>query len=204
MLPQSATQNSISVPPVQALELPRQEPSNGQVFKRIAAPNFSLRDDRNVLHQLSARRGQFTVIYFYPADNTPGCVAEACAFRALYEFFKETEVEVWGISPQGPQSKAGFREKYQLPFTLLADVDRTVAGFYGADPAVEDPLELDQSPSLWRAVSKWFRLTRRISFLVAPDGMIVRYWPKVNPKEHASLVWAALQEEQRRWLLVNH
>jgi peroxiredoxin Q/BCP len=200
---QPATQNSMTLP-AQALKLPRQEPSNGQVFKRVAAPNFSLRDDRNVLHQLSARRGQFTVIYFYPADNTPGCVAEACAFRALNDSFDEAGVEVWGISPQGPQSKAGFREKYQLPFILLSDIDHAVAGLYGANPAIEDPLGLEQTSSLWRTVSKWLHMTRRISFLVAPDGMIVRYWPRVNPKEHASLVWAALQEEQRSWLLINH
>jgi peroxiredoxin Q/BCP len=203
MLPQPTVQNPISLP-AQTLRLPRQEPSNGQVFKRIAAPNFSLPDDQNGLHQLSARQGQFTVIYFYPADNTPGCAAEACAFRTLYELFEQTGVEVWGISPQGPQSKAGFREKYQLPFILLADVDRTVAGLYGADPAIENPLGLDQTNPLRRTVSKWFHLTRRVSFLVAPDGMIVRYWPKVNPKEHAGLVWAALQEEQRSLLLINY
>ena len=96
------------------------------------APDFELRDDIGKPHRLSDRRGHFTVVYFYPADDTTGCTKEACSFRDAHASFGDEDTEVWGLSPQGPASKAAFRAKYGLPFTLLADEDHAVADAYGA------------------------------------------------------------------------
>src|SRR6202142_4118985 len=96
------------------------------------APEFELRDDEGKLHRLSDRRGKYTVVYFNPADDTPGCTKEACSFRDAHASFGDEQTEVWGVSPQGAASKAAFRAKYGLPFTLLADEDHAVADAFGA------------------------------------------------------------------------
>jgi peroxiredoxin Q/BCP len=143
------------------------------------APDFELRDDSGETHRLSERRGHFTVVYFYPADDTPGCTKEACAFRDNDAAFKNADTAVWGLSPQGPASKAAFRAKYGLPFTLLADEDHAVADAYGA----------------WGEKTnygKTYSGILRASFLVGKDGRVVRVWPKVNPDGHATEVLAAL------------
>jgi peroxiredoxin Q/BCP len=145
------------------------------------APDFELRDDLGKAHRLSERRGHFTVVYFYPADDTPGCTKEACAFRDNNAAFKAADTEVWGLSPQGPASKAAFRAKYGLPFTLLADEDHAVADAYGAWGE-----KTNYGKTYWGIL--------RASFLVGADGRIVRVWPKVNPEGHATEVLAALDE----------
>jgi thioredoxin-dependent peroxiredoxin len=145
------------------------------------APDFELRDDLGEAHRLSERRGHFTVVYFYPADDTPGCTKEACSFRDNNAAFKAADTEVWGLSPQGPASKAAFRAKYGLPFTLLADEDHAVAGAYGAWGE-----KTNYGKTYWGIL--------RASFLVGADGRVVRIWPKVNPDGHATEVLAALDE----------
>jgi peroxiredoxin Q/BCP len=145
------------------------------------APDFELRDDSGEAHRLSERRGHFTVVYFYPADDTPGCTKEACAFRDNDAAFKNADTAVWGLSPQGPASKAAFRAKYGLPFTLLADEDHAVADAYGAWGE-----KTNYGKTYWGIV--------RASFLVGADGRVVRVWPKVNPDGHATEVLAALDE----------
>jgi thioredoxin-dependent peroxiredoxin len=145
------------------------------------APDFELLDDTKTAHRLSARRGHFTVVYFYPADDTPGCTKEACSFRDNNAAFAAADTEVWGLSPQGPESKAAFRAKYGLPFTLLADEDHAVAETYGA----------------WGEKTnygKTYMGIMRSSFLVGPDGRIAHVWPKVTPEDHAVEVLAALRE----------
>jgi peroxiredoxin Q/BCP len=145
------------------------------------APDFELRDDEGRSHRLSDRRGHFTVVYFYPADDTPGCTKEACSFRDAHTSFGAEDAEVWGLSPQGAASKAAFRAKYGLPFTLLADEDHAVADSYGA----------------WaekRNYGKTYWGILRTSFLVGPDGRVARVWPNVKPEEHATEVLAALRE----------
>ncbi|MGA3057847.1 MAG: thioredoxin-dependent thiol peroxidase [Candidatus Limnocylindrales bacterium] len=145
------------------------------------APDFELHDDEGRPHRLSDRRGHFTVIYFYPADDTPGCTNEACSFRDAHTSFGAEDTEVWGLSPQGAASKAAFRAKYGLPFTLLADEDHAVAESYGA----------------WgekRNYGKTYWGILRTSFLVGPDGRIAHVWPKVKPEDHATEVLAALRE----------
>ena len=144
------------------------------------APDFELRDDTGRPRRLSDRRGHYTVVYFYPTDDTPGCTKEACSFRDNDAAFKEAGTEVWGLSPQGPASKAAFRAKYGLPFTLLPDEDHAVADAYGAWGE-----KVNYGKTYWGIL--------RSSFLVGPDGRVVHVWPKVNAEGHAVEVLAALR-----------
>ncbi|HJW22989.1 MAG TPA: peroxiredoxin, partial [Candidatus Limnocylindrales bacterium] len=97
-----------------------------------AAPDLSLPDESGTIHHLADQRGRWTVLYFYPQDDTPGCTTEACQFRDLDEHYADTGAVVWGVSPDGASSHRRFREKFDLPFTLLSDVDHEVATRYGA------------------------------------------------------------------------
>jgi len=147
------------------------------------APDFELRDDSGTVRRLADRRGHFTVVYFYPGDDTPGCTKEACSFRDNHAEFEAADTEVWGMSPQGAASKQAFRAKYGLPFTLLPDEDHAVADKYGA----------------WGEKTKYGRSYMgilRSSFLVGPDGRIVRAWPNVTAEGHGDQVLAALREVQ--------
>ncbi len=85
------------------------------------APDIALPDETGTIHRLSDQRGRWTILYFYPEDDTPGCTTEACEFRDRNDTIRERGADVWGVSPQGVASKRAFREKFQLPFTLLAD-----------------------------------------------------------------------------------
>jgi peroxiredoxin Q/BCP len=148
-----------------------------------AAPEVALPDETGTMHRLSERRGRWTVLYFYPKDDTPGCTVEACEFRDSNETIRERGADVWGVSPQGAKSKRAFREKFGLPFTLLADEDHAVAEAYGS----------------WVLKEKYGRTywgTARTTFLVDPDGRIARTWPKVKPEGHAAEVLGALDELQ--------
>ena len=95
------------------------------------APEVALPDETGTIHRLSDQRGRWTILYFYPKDDTPGCTVEACEFRDRNETIHERGADVWGVSPQGAASKRAFREKFELPFTLLADEDHAVADAYG-------------------------------------------------------------------------
>jgi peroxiredoxin Q/BCP len=145
------------------------------------APDFALLDEHGTLHRLSDRRGAWTVVYFYPADDTPGCTTEACGFRDVHAEIGGLDAEVWGISPDGSGSHAAFRAKHDLPFTLLSDQDHAVAERYGA----------------WGEKHNYGRTyfgIIRSSWLVGPDGKVVVAWPKVKADGHAAEVLAALRE----------
>ena len=146
-----------------------------------AAPEVALPDETGAIHRLADQRGRWTVLYFYPTDDTPGCTVEACEFRDSHETIKERGADVWGISPQGAASKRAFREKFGLPFNLLADEGHHVADTYGT--WVEK-----------RNYGKTYWGTSRTTFLIAPDGRIARVWPKVKAEGHAAEVVAALDE----------
>ena len=147
------------------------------------APEVALTDDSGTLHRLSDQHGRWTILYFYPRDDTPGCTVEACAFRDANDTIVERGADVWGVSPQGAASKRAFREKFGLPFTLLADEDHQVADAYGAWVEKQN-------------YGKTYWGTARTTFLVDPDGRIARVWPKVRPEGHADEVLAALDEAQ--------
>ena len=148
-----------------------------------AAPDIALPDETGAIHRLADQRGRWTIVYFYPADDTPGCTVEACEFRDANETIHERGADVWGISPQGAKSKRAFREKFELPFLLLADTEHAVADAYGA--WVEK-----------KNYGKTYMGTARTTFLVDPDGRIARTWPKVKPEGHAAEVLAALDAAQ--------
>jgi len=145
------------------------------------APDFALFDDTGSERHLADRRGQWTVLYFYPKDDTPGCTTESCEFRDAYREFGIRNAEIWGVSVLGRGSKARFKAKFGLPFTLLADEDHAVAERYGT--WVEK-----------MNYGKPYMGIQRATFLIAPDGKIARVWPKVKPEGHAQQVLDALDE----------
>lgn len=145
------------------------------------APEIALQDETGMVHRLSERRGDWTIVYFYPRDDSPGCTVESCQFRDLDGDIKAAGAAVWGISPDGAASHARFRQKFDLPFTLLSDEDHAVAEAYGA----------------WQLKSisgKEYMGIQRSSLLVDPDGTVVRTWPKASADGHAAEVLAALEE----------
>ena len=144
------------------------------------APEIALPDEFGTIHRLSGQRGRWTIVYFYPEDDTPGCTTEACEFRDRNETIHERGADVWGVSPQGAASKRRFREKFQLPFLLLADERHEVAEAYSSWVEREK-----DGRRTWR--------TARTTFLVAPDGRIARVWPAVKAAGHAAEVLAALE-----------
>jgi peroxiredoxin Q/BCP len=143
------------------------------------APPIALPDESGSLHDLADRRGEWTVVYFYPEDDTSGCTTEACEFRDSFASLRADGAEVWGISPDDARSHAKFRAKYELPFTLLSDDGAAVTDAYGA----------------WLERTKdgvTSMRTRRSTFLVGPDGRIAHVWPLVKPEGHAADVRAVL------------
>jgi peroxiredoxin Q/BCP len=148
-----------------------------------AAPDIVLSDDSGTIHSLSGQRGRWTIVYFYPKDDTPGCTIEACEFRDRIDTFEDRGADVWGISPQGTRSKQSFREKFGLPFTLLIDEDHAVAEAYGSWVEKQN-------------YGKTYWGTARTTFLVGPDGRIARAWHKVKAEGHAADVLEALDAAQ--------
>jgi peroxiredoxin Q/BCP len=147
------------------------------------APDLALPDADGVTHRLADRARRWTVVYFYPADDTPGCTTEACQFRDLTAGFVDRDAVVWGISPDGATSHTRFRDKYGLSGVLLSDEDHAVAERYGA----------------WGVKRSYGRESVgiiRSTFLIGPDLRVRRSWPRVKADGHAAAVLDALAEEQ--------
>jgi peroxiredoxin Q/BCP len=143
------------------------------------APDFSLTSDAGERVSLSDFRGRPVVLYFYPKDDTPGCTAQACGIRDTYAEFETASVVVLGVSPDSEAKHVKFRDKYGLPFTLLADPEHEVAERYG----------------VWgekRYAGKTYMGISRTTFLVAPDGTVAKVMHDVKPATHAGEVLAAL------------
>jgi thioredoxin-dependent peroxiredoxin len=147
------------------------------------APEVSLPDETGTIHRLSDQGGRWTILYFYPTDDTPGCTTEACEFRDANQTIHERGADVWGVSPQGAKSKKAFREKFDLPFVLLSDEGHEVAEAYGT--WVEK-----------KNYGKTYMGIARTTFLVDPEGRVVRTWLKVKPEGHAAEVLAELDTQQ--------
>jgi thioredoxin-dependent peroxiredoxin len=147
------------------------------------APDVVLPDEIGKVHSLVEQRGRWTVLYFYPKDDTPGCNTEACQFRDLGSDYAATDADVWGVSKDSAASHQRFREKLDLPFTLLSDPDREVIDRYGA---------WGEKTALGRTYMGIIRST----FLIDPDGRIARAWPKVKADGHPAAVLEALGEER--------
>ena len=129
------------------------------------APEFTLQDQHKQLHSLADYLGKYVLVYFYPKDDTPGCTKEACMIRDIYTDFEKAGIIVLGISADSPESHEAFAKKYELPFTLLSDPMHDVIKRYGAQGALG---------------------TKRISYLIDPEGKIAEVYPKVDPASHAS------------------
>jgi thioredoxin-dependent peroxiredoxin len=139
------------------------------------APDFTLPDQDGKNHTLSDSRGRWTLVYFYPKDDTPGCTKEACGIRDKFQSYKDLEAEVFGISTDSVDDHRKFADKYGLPFTLLADTDREVVNAYGA----------------WGekiSFGKKRMGTKRISYLIDPQGRIAKAYKKVDAPNHAAEV----------------
>ena len=134
--------------------------------KGTLAPDFTLTDQNGDSHSLSQYRGRYTLIYFYPKDSTPGCTTEACTIRDLYKDFESNNAKVLGISADTTASHKKFADKYNLPFTLLADTTKSAIKAYDANKI---PMGI-----------------KRISYLIAPDGTIAKTYPKVTPADHGA------------------
>jgi len=143
------------------------------------APAFSAPTNGGGHLSLAELKGKNVILYFYPKDDTPGCTKEACAFRDHFADFKKRGAVVLGVSVDPVKSHDKFVEKFKLPFTLLADVDRKIVEAYG----------------VWGQKSfmgRKYMGVHRVTFLIGPDGRIRKLWPKVKPEEHAADVLAAL------------
>ncbi len=140
------------------------------------APEFELADQTGQLHSLEDYREQWVVLYFYPKDETPGCTTEACEFRDNIFAYRELNAQILGVSLDDVDSHREFAEHHSLPFPLLADVDGNVADAYGV-----------KTRMLGMTVAK------RQTFIIDPDGNVVKHYEKVKPAEHSAQVIADLK-----------
>ena len=140
------------------------------------APAFRLQDQNGDWHELNDYRGTWLAVYFYPKDDTPGCTTEACNFRDNIYAFKAIGAVVVGISVDDVESHRKFAGKYKLPFTILADETGATAEAYGV---LRD----------WKLT----KIAARQSFLVNPDGVIVKHYEDVDPDTHTQEVLADLE-----------
>ena len=140
------------------------------------APPFRLQDQNGDWHALEDYRGGWLAVYFYPKDDTPGCTTEACNFRDNIFAFQAIGANVVGISVDDVDSHKKFSDKYKLPFTILADESGATAKAYG--------------------VLRDYKLTKiasRQSFIVDPEGLVAKHYPKVDPDTHTDEVLADLK-----------
>ncbi len=145
------------------------------------APEFELQSDAGESVKLSDLRGKPVVLYFYPKDDTPGCTTQACGIRDAYGEFERAGAVVLGVSPDDEKSHVKFRDKYELPFTLLADPDHQVAESYGA----------------WGEktyMGRTYMGVKRSTFVIGADGNVKRMLHDVKPATHADDVLAILAE----------
>jgi peroxiredoxin Q/BCP len=144
-------------------------------------PAFTLQADDGSKVKSADLKGSPVVLYFYPADDTPGCTKEACAFRDRSAELKKLGAKVFGVSPDDIASHVKFRDKFKLNFPLLADPDHLVAEQFGA----------------WREKNMYGKKSMgiaRSTFLIGPDGKIHRVWKAVKVEGHDTAVIEALQD----------
>jgi thioredoxin-dependent peroxiredoxin len=149
-----------------------------EINEKVA--DFALQDDQERTLHLSDFAGKPVVLFFYPKADTPGCTIEACGFRDQFKKIQKTGAVVLGISRDTPKAQKKFREKYDLPYTLLADVDEIVCKQFGV---------LKQKNMYGKKVIG----IERTTFLIGPDQRLLKVFPKVKPEGHAEEVLAALK-----------
>jgi peroxiredoxin Q/BCP len=141
-----------------------------------AAPDFKLQDQKGDWHTLSQYKGKWVVLYFYPKDNTPGCTTQACELRDNIFAFRKADAVILGVSVDDVESHKKFAAEHSLPFDILADSSQEVSGKYGVLKNY--------------GVAK---LASRQTFLIGPDGKVVKHWPAVDPKGHSAMVLAEIK-----------
>jgi thioredoxin-dependent peroxiredoxin len=142
------------------------------------APEFKLQDQNGKWHQLKNYRGKWVVLYFYAKDQTPGCTAQACEFRDNIFAFREANAQILGISVDDVESHKKFSEKHDLPFPLLADTNKQVVKTYN--------------------VMSFTGFAKRETFVIDPQGVIVKRYIVGDPKGHSQAVLKDIQELQAK------
>ena len=135
------------------------------------APNFSLRDQNNITHELNDYKGNWVVLYFYPKDGTPGCTTQACDFRDAVKRIIASKSVVFGVSLDSVESHKLFSEKNKLPFSLLSDETGEVAKLYD---------------SLRNLLV--YKTAKRNTFIIDPKGVVAKIYLSVNPKNHSEMI----------------
>ena len=157
---------------------------NGESISEIntgqVAPNFNLQDQNGEWHTLDNYKGKWVVLFFYPKDQTPGCTTEACNFRDNIFEFEKLNAQILGVSVDDVESHQAFSEKYSLPYPILADVNKECATEYCV-------------------LGKFMMMTiaKRQSFLINPEGSIVKHYKKVDPDTHTKEVIVDLKQLTR-------
>lgn len=147
----------------------------GPAREGAPAPSFSLPSQTGDQVSLEQLRGQWVVLYFYPADDTPGCTAEACSFRDSYEDFVEAGAAVVGVSSDSINSHTKFAEKHNLPFTLLSDSDKALAKTYGVKKS------MGMFPG-------------RVTYVIDPEGIVRKIFSsQLGAKRHHTEALAAIR-----------
>jgi peroxiredoxin Q/BCP len=152
-------------------EAPAAAPAEGS-----AAPAFKLQDQAGKWHTLEQYKGKWVVLYFYPKDFTGGCTTQACELRDNIFAFRKADAVILGVSVDDVASHEKFAKEHSLPFDILADPSREASAKYGV---------------LFSAGP--IKLASRQTFLIGPDGKIVKHWAKVDPKGHSDLVLGAIK-----------
>ena len=149
--------------------------------EQALAPQFSLTADDGSTVTLDSLQGAPAVLYFYPKDDTPGCTTEACEFRDAFPRFSMGGARIIGISPDSVESHVAFKQKFELPFTLLADVDHEMSNAYG----------------VWKEKNMYGKKmmgVERTTVVLDKDGIIAKIFPRVKPTGHAAEVEAVIIE----------
>lgn len=140
-----------------------------------AVPNFSAKDEQGNTISLSDYKGKKLIVFFYPKANTPGCTAEACNLRDHYKALQEKGYELLGVSADSEKQQANFKNKYDFPFPLLADEDKTVINAFG----VWGPKKF---------MGREYDGIHRMTFLIDEDGVVETVIDKVKTKDHAAQI----------------
>ena len=143
-----------------------------------AAPAFTLEDQAGKAHSLADYKGRWVVLYFYPKDNTPGCTTQACEFRDNIFAYREIGAVILGISVDDVASHKAFSQQHSLPFSILADSDKSVTTAYG-------------TLKEYVGIAK---MARRDTFIIDPQGRIAKHYQDVKPAGHSEIVLADLKQ----------
>ncbi|HEY6805230.1 MAG TPA: thioredoxin-dependent thiol peroxidase [Pyrinomonadaceae bacterium] len=151
------------------------------VKEGTTAPAFKTTDQNGDAVSLKDLKGKKVVLYFYPKDDTPGCTKEACSFKDAYSKFKKKGITILGVSPDSEKSHQKFIAKFELPFTLLADTDHSIADAYGVYGEK-------------KFMGRTYMGVHRTTFLIDEKGKIKKVFEKVKPEDHADEVLGAFAE----------